>query len=136
MAYHRILRNYRTIGPTKFHGLNQRFKNSLLDINKIPAWFWAAYPKLREEYLEASDKYAVIYHESMLGGKLAIAERERLQEELVGYLDEIASLLEMAAVRNPELLILSGFDLAKERRSRSRAKKAAAAHDDQDSVPA
>ncbi|QWV94282.1 hypothetical protein KP004_03600 [Geomonas oryzisoli] len=136
MTSQRILRNYRSIGPTKFHHLNQKIRNSLLDYNKIPESFWAAHPQLREEYREASEKYDLIYHESMLGGKLAIAERERRQGELVGLLDEIASLLEMAAVRTPELLILSGFDLAKERRTHSRAKKAAASQNDQDSIPA
>ncbi|GFO65474.1 hypothetical protein M1B72_17095 [Geomonas paludis] len=136
MAYQRILRTYHSIGPTKFHNLNQRIRNAIMDLSRIPEWFWAAHPKLREEYLGASNKYDVIYHESMLGGRLAIAERERLQEELVGYLDEIASLLEMAAVRNPELLVLSGFDLGKERRAHPRAKKAAANDDDQNSVHA
>ncbi|MBU5614928.1 hypothetical protein [Geomonas azotofigens] len=131
MAYHRILRNYRSVGPTRFHFLNRRFRMSLSDTSRIPESFWAAHPKLREEYFGGSDKYDGIYHESMLGSKVVIAEREALQALLVEYLDEIVSLLEMAAVRTPEILIVSGFDLAKERRGRPRVKKAVAAHDEQ-----
>ncbi len=67
----------------------------------------------------------------MLGSKLVIAEREVLQAQLVIHLDEIASLLEMAAVRTPDILIASGFDLNKERRNHSRAKATAAAHAEQ-----
>lgn len=54
----------------------------------------------------------------MLGSRLAIADRGLLQAQLVVYLDEIASLLEMAAVRTPDILIASGFDVVKERRGR------------------
>lgn len=133
MAYqsHRILRNYRSQGPTRFHSLNQRFRNCLADNTKIPDSFWALHPTLRDEYLGESDKYDVLYHESLLGSKVVIGERDSVQAKLVAYLDEITSLLEMAAVRTPEILIVCGFELAKERRSHSRAKKTPAAHDEQ-----
>ena len=124
---HRILRSYRNIGPSKFHTINQRVRTSLADKTRIPEWIWAANTTLLQSYLSASDKHDAVYHESMLGSKLVIAEREVLQIQLVIYLDEIASLLEMAAVRNPDILIASGFDLTKDRRSHSRAKAAAAA---------
>ncbi|WP_226377802.1 hypothetical protein [Citrifermentans bremense] len=80
-----------------------------------------------QSYLAASAKHDAVYHESMLGSKLVIAEREVLQAQLVIQLDEIALLLEMAAVRNSEILVASGFDCAKERRGHARSKTVPAA---------
>ena len=48
-------------------------------------------------------------------------------EEREWCLDEIASVLEAAAIRIPDLLLSSGFDLAKERRNSVRTKPAQAA---------
>ena len=124
---HRVTRNYRNLAPTKFHVFNQRIKTSLVDKTRIPESIWAANMTLLQSYLSTSDKHDGVYHESLLGSKLLIAEREVLQAQLVIYLDEIASLLEMAAVRTPDILIGSGFDLQKERRGHSRAKATAAA---------
>lgn len=77
-----------------------------------------------------------MYHEAILGSKLVIAEREVLQAQITTYLDEIAAILEAAAVRTPNILLASGFDLAKELRGRRRSKGSAvnldAAHGDHD----
>ncbi|MCM0083929.1 hypothetical protein L4X63_20305 [Geomonas sp. Red32] len=43
----------------------------------------------------------------------------------MAILDEIASVLEGAAVRKPEILLSCGFDLTKERRKGTRSKGAA-----------
>ncbi|WP_246037846.1 hypothetical protein [Geomonas terrae] len=70
----------------------------------------------------------------MLGSRLVIAERDMLQQQLVEYLDQIASFLEMAAVRTPEILLASGFDFTRDRRGRpkaSAANYAAPAKDDE-----
>jgi hypothetical protein len=80
-------------------------------------------------YLAASTRHDATYHEATLGSKLVIAQREVLQTELTSYLDEIAALLEAAAVRSPELVIASGFDIAKDRRSLARSKGAVSHHD-------
>jgi len=124
---HRITRNYRNMSPTRFHEHNQRVRTALADKTRIPESIWAANPALLQSYLAVSTKHDTVYHESMLGSKLTIAEREVLQAQLIIYLDEIASLLEMAAVRTPDILIASGFDLTKEKRGHSRAKATAAA---------
>ena len=63
-----------------------------------------------------------MYHEAIHGSRVVISEREILQAQLINYLDEIASVLEAAAVRTPEILPASGFDLTKERRGHARAK--------------
>lgn len=123
----RILRNYHSLGPTKFHQFNQGVSTAVGDKSRFPDSIWAANPTLLQSYLALSEKYDGVYHESMFGSKLVIAEREVLQAQLVIYLDEMASLLEMAAVRTPEIIIASGFTLTKERRGRSRAKATAAA---------
>jgi len=88
----------------------------------IPESIWAANPGLITAYFAASEKHDAVFHEAIYGSILMIAQREALQAELITYLDEIASVLEAATVRNPDLLLSSGFDLAKERRSSSRTK--------------
>ncbi|TSK05390.1 MAG: hypothetical protein FPO08_18025 [Geobacter sp.] len=121
----RIVRNYHSMPPTAFHGLNQGVATALADKTRFPDSFWSAHPTLLESYLATSAKHDATYHESMLGSKLVIAERELLQAQLVIKLDEIASILELAAVRNPEILLASGFTLTKDRRG-ARAKAASA----------
>ena len=123
----RILRNYRNLGPGKFHVLNQRVTKGLTDNTKIPMSTWGSNPDLLTSYLAASDKYDAVYHAASYGSKLDIAERELLQQQLVNYLDEIAADLEAEAVRNPDILLSSGFDLAKERRGINTRKRAALA---------
>jgi hypothetical protein len=117
----RILRSYRCKTPTKFYNILLRVWKCLTDNPKIPTSVWAANPELSSLFLSLAAKYHEVYQRAWLySSKLDIAEREALQAQLTQYMDEIASLLEAAAVRNPEALITSGFDLAKERRSISR----------------
>lgn len=117
----RILRTYRCKTPSKFYSILLRVWKCLTDNPKIPASVWAANPELVSLFLAQAAKYHEVYQKaSLYSSKLDIAEREVLQAQLTEYMDEIASLLEAAAVRNPEALITSGFDLAKERRSMTR----------------
>ena len=117
----RIMRNYRNMTPSRFHTLNQRVRKSISD-QKIPVSTWAGNPTLISSYCTASDKHDAVHHEAVYGSILVIAEREVLEKQIITLLDEIALLLEAAAVRNPELLLISGFDLTKERRSSARTK--------------
>ncbi len=118
----RILRSYRCKTPTKFYNILLRVWKCLTDNQKIPASVWAANPELVSLFLALAAKYHEVYQRaSLYSSKLDIAEREAIQAQLTEYMDEIASLLEAAAVRNPEALITSGFDLAKERRTITRA---------------
>jgi hypothetical protein len=120
MQQRSILRKYRSMGPGKFHAFNQRVRNGLANNANIPELTWAGNPTLISSYLSVSDKHDATFHEASYGSKLMIAQRDALQAELVINLDEIASLLEAAAVRNPDLLLCTGFELGKERRGRSR----------------
>lgn len=121
----RILRNYRNLKPTKFHIFNQRVSTALTDNTTIPQSVWGANPTLLQTYLTTSQKHDAIYHRALLCSKLDISERDILQAQLVNHLDQIAHFLEAAAVNNGQIIIGSGFDLAKERRIRSRTKAAA-----------
>ena len=123
----RVLRNYRSCAPGKFHVINQKVSKGLTNNPKIPSSTWGANPDLLTSYLATSVKYDSVYHAASYGSILDIAERELLQAQLINYLDEIAADLEAEAVRNPEVLLSSGFDLAKERRGNTRKKAVLAA---------
>ncbi|GFO70048.1 hypothetical protein GMLC_36270 [Geomonas limicola] len=118
----RLLRNYRSMMPGRFHDFNQRVASALVDTERIPEWVWAMNTTLLPRYLAASAKYDVLYHEALLRSTLSIAERDLLQAQVTLLLDEIAAYLEAAAVRNPEILIASGFTLAKELKGRTSTK--------------
>jgi hypothetical protein len=120
----RISRGYRSLPPAKFHAFNQRVCKGLSGNPLIPASTWGANPDLISVYLAASEKHDAVYHEASFGSILVIAQRVALEDELISLLDEIAADLEAAAVRNPDILLSSGFDLSKERRTSSRAKPA------------
>ena len=120
----RILRNYRNLPPSKFYNFNQKVKNGLTEQATIPEAAWGANPTLLSSYLSATEKYDAVYHEAIHGSRVVISEREILQAQLINNLDEIAAVLEAAAVRTPEILPASGFDLTKERRGHARAKAA------------
>ena len=130
-ARHRVLRKYRTMPPGSFHAFNQKVVNGLTNNANIPESVWVANPTLLPSYFSTSQKQDAAYHEAIYGGKLAQAQRNLLQAQLIEYLDEIAVLLELAALRNPEVLITSGFELAKERRSIPRVKTFPAASKDE-----
>ena len=123
MQSRRILRDYRFWKCSKLHALTQRVRKALTDNPNIPVSVWVNHPDLLALFFAAADKLDVMYHEALLRSIVAIAARDALEREVIGYLDLIASLLEAAAAVNPDILLTSGFNLAKERRARSRAKQ-------------
>lgn len=125
---YRIMRSYRHMPPTKFHQFVSRVRTALSDKNRIPDSVWGANLSLIITFFAAADKHDYVFHESMHGSRIVIAEREVLQAQLIIYLDQIASLLEMIAVTNPDILLVSGFDIAKERRTHPRNKAEIEAH--------
>ena len=120
----RISRGYRSLPPARFHAFNQRVCKGLTGNPLIPESTWGANPGLISAYFAASEKHDAVYHEAIFGSILVIAQRVALQAELILLLDEIAADLEAAAVRNPNMLLSTGFDLSKERRSSIRTKPA------------
>ena len=118
----KILRTYRCKSPSRFYNIMLRVWKCLTDNPRIPGSIWAAHPELLPLFLTLAAKYHEVYQRaSLYSSKLDIAEREVLQPELIEYMDEIAAVLEAASVRNPDLLVISGFDLTKERRNLTRA---------------
>lgn len=127
----RILRTYRCKTPSKFYNILLRVWKCLTDNPQIPGSVWAANPELLSSFLALAPKYHEVYQRaSHYSSKLDIAEREVFQAQLIAYMDEIASVLEAAAIRNPEVLITSGFDLAKERRNITRSSASQAPSED------
>jgi hypothetical protein len=120
----RILRTYRNANsPARFHSLNQKICKGLTDNKTIPASAFSGNPTLLPSYFAVSKKHDDVYHQAALySSKLDIAERELLQAQIIEYLDEIAMILEGVAFYNPTILLTSGFELAKERRSHPRTK--------------
>ena len=120
----RMLRNYRHMAPSKFYIFNQGVRKGIAS-GKIPTAIWGANPELPGLYLAASEKHDEVFHEAKHGSDVMIMQRDALQQQIVEYLDEMASVLEAAAIRTPELLLNTGYDLAKERRGSPRAKPVA-----------
>ena len=117
----RMLRNYRHMAPSKFYIFNQGVRKGI-GSGKIPTSIWGANPDLPGWYLTASEKHDEVFHEAKHGSDVMIMQRDALQQQIVEFLDEMASVLEAASVRNVELLLNSGYDLAKERRGSTRPK--------------
>lgn len=131
LSVYRLLRNFRTMSAGPFYQFNQKVYKSFRDKSKLPeailASIIASNPELFQNYFATSEKHDAVFREASYGHKLSISEREVLQAQLVICLDEIALLVETAALRNPDIVICSGFDVAKERRGTTRTKAAIAA---------
>jgi hypothetical protein len=127
----RLRRDYRQLrSPTRFLSFNQKVKRCLSDTEKCPDSIWRGNLGLRQQYFEKVEQLEVSYHLASDGGKSLIRDRDRLSEEIVGMLDEIASLLEAEAGHNPDLLLNSGFTVTRERRSANRTRLPLAAPTD------
>ena len=122
MGVPRVKRNFHNMAPAKFHTLNQRIKTALTDNPAIPDSTWGGNIALLTSFMTQSGKYDEVYHRAAYGSRLDIAERDVLQAALVILMDEMASLLDAASIRKPEILLSCGFDLTKERRTGARSK--------------
>lgn len=116
----KIKRNYRHGSPAKQLAFVRRVRHAIAN-GKYANEPWV------QAFLACSDKYDLAYNIAFNGDRLLIAERDRIWEELVVTLDEMAARLEAESVRNPELLLSSGFDLtsAPNRSTRSRQRLSA-----------
>lgn len=122
MQRQRIKRDYRQLqnSPSKFLPACKKVKQSLIDRKNFPDSWWGPNLDLRDQFVEKVDALEVSCHLASDGSRSLIRERDKLIEEVMHMLDEIASLLDAGAVRNPDVLVNSGFTLAKERRSTNR----------------
>jgi len=119
----RVKRDYRQQNsPTKFLAFCKKVKHGLTDNENYPESTWGGYASLRQQYFEKVDSLDVSYRLASNGDRLLIRERDKLVQEIIVMLDEIASLLETVSTRNPEALFSTGFSVTQERRSPNRTR--------------
>jgi len=123
----RIKRDFRqTSSPAKFLAFCMKVQHGLADTPNLPD----SIAPLRQQYSEKVDSLETTYHLSLDGGRSVIREREKLSQEIVMLLDQMASVLEAAFIQNPDALLTTGFIVTQERRSASRVRSPLAAPPD------
>jgi hypothetical protein len=119
MARRMIKRDFRQMSsPAKFLGFCKKVQHCVTGNPNIPATI----DPLRQQYCEKVDSLDTTHHLALDGGRSLIRERERLSEEIVVLLDQLASFLEAALILNPDALFTTGFNVTQERRSPNRVK--------------
>lgn len=119
----RIKRNYRSFrSPSKALGFCQKVKHALTDNPNFPDSTWGDHITSRQQYSDAVNKFELAYNVAINGDRLLIMERDKIWDELVLMLDQIASHLETVSARNSDALYSTGFDIASERRSSNRSR--------------
>jgi hypothetical protein len=119
----KIRRNYRqSKSPAKALAFFKRVKRGLTDNSNFTDATWGTNITSRQEYFEAVDKFEDAYNLAINGDRLLISARDKLWQEIIVMLDEIASHLEAQAARTPEALLSSGFEVISERKMVSRSK--------------
>jgi hypothetical protein len=115
----RIKRDFRQMsGPAKFLAFSKRVKHALTDAANLPDSIAA----LLQQYFAKVDSLETIYHLALDGSRSVIRDRDKLSQEIVVLLDQIASVLEAAFILNPDALLTTGFTVTQERRSTNREK--------------
>ncbi len=122
MMQQRIKRDYRRLSPSKFLAFILAVRHSLTNNPNYPDSFWGANLALLQVLFEKTGAFEVAFRAARNGDRLLIHEREKLMKEIVALLDEIASLLEAASVRNPDALATTGFPTSQERKAHPKAK--------------
>ena len=120
----RIKRDYRQQrkSPAKFLSSCKKVTHGLTDNPNFPETTWGTNPTILQNYFEAVGRLEAAYHLASNGDRILIRDRDKLIDEIIVMLDEIASLLEAACSRNPDALFTTGFSVTQERRSINRAK--------------
>lgn len=127
----RIKRDYRRLSTTKFLAFILAVRHSLTGNPNYQDSFWGANQALLQVLFEKIAAYEVAFRVARNGDRLLIHDREKLMEEIVALLDEIASLLDASSVLNPDALSTTGFTITQEHKSRNnRTKQPLTASDD------
>lgn len=116
----RIKRDYRKGSPAKFFFFCQNLKRCLTDNPNYPDSVLGA---TRQRLFEKVDAFVVAYGLASNGDRILIRDRDKLMQEIMVILDEVASLLDAASIRNPDALLTTGFTITQERRAHIRAPK-------------
>ncbi|WP_224982576.1 hypothetical protein [Geomonas agri] len=126
----RIKRDYHRFGPKEFLAFSQKVQLSLIGNKNYPDSVWGGNAALLQKIVELVTALVTAYRLASNGDRLLIRERDKLIEEVIALLDEMASFLEAVSMRNPDALYTTGFNIAQERRSFRRAKVALTASAD------
>ena len=118
----RIKHDYRQLGntPAKFLAFCQKVQQSLTDNPNYPDTTWGTHISLLKLYFEKAATLAVAVHAASGGDRNLIRDRDKLIQEVISMLDQIASLLEAASANNPDAVYTTGFTVTQERRSTNR----------------
>lgn len=116
----RIKRDYRRFAPAKFFSFCQKVRRCLTDNSNYPD---PVFGSVRQQLFEKVDAFVVSYGLASNGDRILIRDRDKLIQEIIAILDEVASLLDAASVRNPDALLTTGFTITQERRAHSRTPK-------------
>lgn len=115
----KIRRDFRQMkSPARFLAFCKKVQHGLSDTLILPDSLTA----LRQQYFEKVASLETIYHQALDGGHSVIREREKLSQEVVMLLEQIASALEAAFILNPDALLTTGFTITQERKSANREK--------------
>lgn len=123
-----VRRNFRQMrSPAKFYSFCKRVQHGLSETKNLPE----AVNPLKQLFFEKVTLLDTTYHLSLDGGHSVIREREKLTDDLMVLLDQIASILDAAFILDPDALLTTGFTLTQERRSvpRTKSPPLAAPHD-------
>lgn len=116
----RISRDFRRFTPAKFYSFCQKVKRCLTGNTNYPD---SVFGPARQQLFEKVDAFVVSYGLASNGDRILIRERDRLMQEIIVILEEVASLLEAASIRNPDALLTTGFTITQERRAHIRQPK-------------
>lgn len=115
----RIKRDFRQVGsPSRFLAFCLRVKHSLKDNPNVAE----SLLPLVQLYFGNVDQLEKVHHVAMDGSRSSIREREKLSQEIIVLLDQLASALESTLLLNPDALYTTGFSITQERRSTPRVK--------------
>jgi len=113
----RIKRDFRQAGsPAKFLALCKKVQHALANHPKLPD----SLAPLWQQFSEKVNILDTTHHQALDGSRSLIREREKLAQEIVVLLDQMASVLEAAFILDPDALLLTGFTVTQERRSTNR----------------
>lgn len=114
-----IKRDFRQISsPAKFLAFCKKVNHGLTDTPNLPESIAA----LRQQYSEKVDSLDKVFHLALDGSRSVIREREKLSQEIVVLLDQLASVLDAAFILDPDALLTTGFSVTQDRRSVNRVK--------------
>ena len=116
-----IVHDYRSLrkgAPTKFLAYCKRVVHAMTDNPNLPN---SIYP-LRQRFFDAVALLEAAYHVALDGGHTAIRDRDKICQELVTILDQLAADLESAFTQNPDALLTTGFTVSQERKKITRGR--------------